>query len=80
MFVKTNVVEHVVFVDVIFKRKQNGQPRVVLKINGNIMGCNCGKPKQKTTIVDKTKQVVRNLWEKSQKEEKPFNVTKINKK
>jgi len=44
------------------------------------MGCNCEKRKQKTTIVNKTKQVVRDLWEKTQTDKKPVNVTKINKK
>ena len=40
-----NVVELVVFADVTYIKKLNGQQKVALKINGNDMGCNCGKGK-----------------------------------
>ena len=46
------------------------------------MGCNCGKKGKvaKKSVLGKTKEVVRNLWEKTQQETKPVNVTRINKK
>ena len=51
------------------------------------MGCNCGKAKatgyRRDSLGNKIYDVgkkVRNLWEKSQQEQKPVNVNKINKK
>jgi ribosomal protein L18E len=48
------------------------------------MGCNCGKTKlegySKDKFGNKISHAVRNLWEKSKQEQKPVNVTKINKK
>ena len=47
------------------------------------MGCNCGKakaPKEKVSALTKTQQVLRDLWEKTEKVNKAVNVRKINKK
>tara|TARA_R100000908_G_C3627289_1_gene69889 strand:+ start:174 stop:338 length:165 start_codon:yes stop_codon:yes gene_type:complete len=54
------------------------------------MGCNCGGSKihdQKAKLraersgpYNRAKQVVRRMWEKTEQEVKPVNVTKINKK
>ena len=43
------------------------------------MGCNCGKSKARKRPLENIKEVARNLWEKTQQEQKPVNVTKINK-
>ena len=32
------------------------------------MGCNCGNKNKVKTVLGKTKEVVRNLWEKTQQE------------
>jgi len=78
------VVELVVFADVTYIKKLNGQQKVALKINGNVMGCNCNKAKaegySKDKYGNKISHAIRNLWEKSKQEAKPVNVTKINKK
>tara|TARA_R110000796_G_scaffold55795_1_gene129649 strand:+ start:945 stop:1088 length:144 start_codon:yes stop_codon:yes gene_type:complete len=47
------------------------------------MGCGCGKAKEpvrKISSLNKAKQVVRELWEKTQISEQPIVVKRINKK
>jgi hypothetical protein len=42
--------------------------------------CNCNKPNPKPKgYITQAKTIVRKIWEKSQIEEKPVTVTKINK-
>ncbi len=49
------------------------------------MGCNCGGNKKKvvnakTGLVERAVQVSKEIWNKTQQEPKPVNITKINKK
>jgi hypothetical protein len=41
--------------------------------------CNCNKTQKPKGYITEAKTIVRKIWEKSQTEEKPVTVTKINK-